>query len=107
MTKFQEEYAVGTKIEGTFSKLPFGGTVVKHIAECVVVATINPRRNLPLYRSGIYENCICLHPNDVNVTIQTCECGAPIANSPDGWRCQKCYDTPSTPVVTECFVIRG
>jgi hypothetical protein len=66
-TTFQQQYPIGSRISGIFSKLPFAGVVSAHLAECVVVALENPHRNLPVGSN------LTFHSTDSNVTIDQSE----------------------------------
>lgn len=64
-----QEIPVGTKLEGTFSKLPFAGEVVGYIAECVRVKLSSAYdRRMPAPGGRL-----TFHPNDSNVVWKIVE----------------------------------
>lgn len=65
-------YTIGQTISGTFSKLPFTGTVVGFSGVCLKVQVENPVRNLPVCIDLISKlpNILTLDPGAINVTIE-------------------------------------
>lgn len=61
-------YTIGQTITGTFSKLPFTGTVIGSEAECIRIQVNEPVRSLP-----VCNGVLTIHPAASNVTLEAAE----------------------------------